>query len=228
MSGITINDQYTQFAQQVAGDAISTLSNALDAMRNPALQVAERWSILANAYQSVFDSAFNKAVFYRGMAELAGNGPGTEGWQRIADSARELALQKGVLADQAFAEMVANKNLAGLSRWADPLAIAADGGQLAGAVLAGDIDKVGEISAGILLGSLAARVGGLLGLAFALNPIGIAILAGIFALAVPRSARDYGRSSDKGSSARSLIFSSWLRLGFSAAIRSRSISTATA
>ena len=94
MSGITINDQYMQFAQQVASDAISTLSNALQEMRNPALQVAERWSILANAYQNVFDSAFNKAVFYRGMAELAGNGPGTEGWQRIADSARELLCKK--------------------------------------------------------------------------------------------------------------------------------------
>lgn len=78
MNGVSVNDDYLNFAQELANDSLSTLSNALDAMRNPALQVAERWSILADAYQSVFDSAFNKAVFYGGMADLAGNAPGAE------------------------------------------------------------------------------------------------------------------------------------------------------
>jgi hypothetical protein len=205
MSGITF-DEFLGYTVTCTNETISAISNALETIRNPALAAAERWQIMADAYQGVFDKAYNHAVFYQGMAELRGDTAQAALWRNIAEANRSLALQKGVLANDAYVKMVANQSTAAFSKIATPLALATDGVQLVQgietAIETGEFGQLGEASMSILTANLFC-----MGMAVILNlvklhPLGrfvlFAIAAGIGAWAGKSFWETYGEDLPRG------------------------------
>ena len=157
MDGIKIKDWRT-FINETSSDVVSAVNQAMDVIGRNASSQAERWAVIAGTYETMYQSAANRASYFQTLAELNSNSSMAESWRRVASQFQEAANQRRNMADHAYAQTQANLNATKFAKVLGPTAwVATDGVALANAAMNGDANKVGEILTGGLYGSMFAR-----------------------------------------------------------------------
>ncbi len=134
-------------------------------------------------YQQTFEHAAQRAGELRDYANSLGDADSAAHWNQIADRNAAQAIERGTVANDAWVKSLAKKSAGALADLGGPLGYVADLMEIKQAVESGNLNELGKVCTGILMGMLFAEFGAYLAMSmFAMTPIGAALLAASFAV----------------------------------------------